>query len=117
MAFRTTRILASLLPFRSALSDATYNAINTTMVTNSASGKRKNTSKGTTASKRRNLGSDANAQASHTHRPHPRLWKVVDLNSQANPSLCPAFTHTNRFLVSYLLYFAVYCLVVLTDDE
>ena len=53
----------------------------------------------------------------HTHRPHPRLWKVVDLNSQANPSLCPAFTHTNRFLVSYLLYFAVYCLVVLTDDE
>ena len=116
--------------FRSALSDATYNTINTTTVTNSASGKCKNTSKGTTASKRRNLGSNANAQASHT--PSTSLFlgkssnqpavpgiglKVVDLNSLANPSLHPAFSHTNSFLVSYLLYFAIYCLVVLTDDE
>ena len=116
--------------FRSVLSDVTYNTINTTTVTNSASGKRKNTSKGTTALKRRNLGSDANAQASHTPSTSSFLGKssnqpavpgigpkVVDLNSQANPSLCPAFSHTNGFLVSYLLYFAIYCLVVLTNDE
>ena len=61
MAFRTTCILASLLPFCSALSDVTYNTINTIMVINSALGKHKNTSKGTTALKQHNLGSDANA--------------------------------------------------------
>ena len=83
-----------------------------------------------TASKRHNLGSDANAQASHTPSTSSFLGKssnqpavpgigpkVVDLNSQANPSLRPAFSHTNGFLVSYLLYFAIYCLVVLTNDE
>ena len=102
--------------FRSTLSDTTYNTINTTTITNSASGKRKNTSKGTTASKRRNLGSDANAQASHTPSTSSFLGKssnqpavpgigpkVVDLNLQANPSLRPAFSHKNGFLVLYLL--------------
>ena len=94
--------------FRSALSDATYNTINTTTVTSSASGKCKNTSRGTTASKRCNLGSDVNTQASHTpsmsspfgmssNQPAvPGVGpQVVDLNSQANPSLHPAFTRTN----------------------
>ena len=67
----------------------------------------------------------------HTHHPHPRFWESPPINQlfqvlarrlsisthRLNPSLHPAFSHTNGFLVSYLLYFAVYCLVVLTDDE
>ena len=59
-----------------------------------------------------NLGKSSNQPAVPGIGP-----KVVDLNSQANPSLRPAFSHTNGFLVSYLLYFAIYCLVVLTNDE
>lgn len=99
------------LPFRSALSDATYNTlnrVNTTTATGNASGKRKNTSKGTTGSKRRNLGSDANAPTSRTpistsslgvpsnHPAVPGVGpQVINLNSQANPSLHPAFTRMN----------------------
>jgi hypothetical protein len=113
----------------------------------------KNTSKATTALQRCNLGSNAIAQASHIPSTSSYLGvsssqpavscvgpQVVDLNSQANPSLHPAFTCMNSitsslrsllnnkldnnlthvihgFLVSYLLYFAIYCLVILTDDE
>lgn len=68
------------LAFLSALSDTTYNTLNTTTATGSASGKHKNTSKGTTASKRRNLGSDANAQTSQT---------PISTSSSGVRSICP----------------------------
>ena len=78
------------------------------------------------------LGSDANANAQASHTPSTSLFlgkssnqpavpgigpEVVNLNSQADPSLRPAFSHTNGFLVSHLLFFAIYCLVVLTNDK